>query len=109
MSDRFVSFTRLDGRPIWLNASFIVTVEPGDNGGAVVVPIGDGLDYDVKESPEQVLAALGCAEVAKVVPVPVSDALARPQAERLLRARHDLRDDRLYACTVRGVPGPRLR
>ena len=29
MSDRFVSFTRLDGRPIWLNASFIVTVEPG--------------------------------------------------------------------------------
>ena len=47
----FVRLTRLDGSPIWLNASFVVTVEPRKGGGSVVVPIGDGLDYDVKEPP----------------------------------------------------------
>lgn len=71
----FVRLTRLDGSPIWLNASFVVTVEPRKGGGSVVVPIGDGLDYDVKEPPEAVLAALDGAPVPEVVPVPASDAL----------------------------------
>ena len=71
----FVRLTRLDGSPIWLNASFVVTVEPRKGGGSVVVPIGDGLDYDVRETPEAVLAHLDGAPVPEVVPVPTSDAL----------------------------------
>ena len=71
----FVRLTRLDGSPIWLNASFVVTIEPRKGGGATVVPIGDGLDYDVREAPEAVLAYLDGAPVPEVVPVPTSDAL----------------------------------
>ena len=38
----FIKLTRFDNRPVWLNASFIVTVEPRrDGNGAVVVPIGE--------------------------------------------------------------------
>lgn len=71
----FIRLTRTDGLPIWLNASFIVTVEPARSGGSIVVPIGDGLDYDVKEAPETVLALLDNAPPAKVVPVPPPKAL----------------------------------
>ena len=71
----FIRLTRADGLPIWLNASFIVTVEPTRSGGSIVVPIGDGLDYDVKEAPETVLALLNEAPPAKVVPVPPPKAL----------------------------------
>lgn len=71
----FVRLTKLDGSPIWLNASFVVTVEPRKGGGSVVVPIGDGLDYDVREAPEAVLACLDGAPLPEVVPVPASDAL----------------------------------
>ena len=74
-SSSFIKLTRLDGSPIWLNASFVVTVEPRTGGGAVVVPIGDGLDYDVRETPETVLALLDGAPVPEVVPVPTTDAL----------------------------------
>ena len=77
----FIKLTRLDGSPIWINAAFVVTVEPRKGGGAVVVPIGDGLDYDVLESPEAVLAKLADAPAAAVVPVPVSDALAPTPAD----------------------------
>ena len=73
----FIKLTRLNNTPIWLNASFIVTVEPRSGGGAIVVPIGDGLDYDVKETPETVLAMLDGAPVPAVVPVPVSDCLTQ--------------------------------
>ena len=73
----FIRLTRTDGLPIWLNASFIVTVEPTRSGGSVVVPIGDGLDYDVKESPESVLALLNEAPPARVVPVPPPKALTK--------------------------------
>ena len=65
----FIELTRTDGLPVWLNAAFIVTVEPSRNGGSIVVPIGDGLDYEVKEPPEAVLALLADAPPAKVVPV----------------------------------------
>ena len=71
----FIRLTRLDGRPIWLNASFVVTVESRRDGGAVVVPVGDGLDYDVRESPEAVLSLLGDVAAPVVVPVPTTDAL----------------------------------
>ena len=78
----FIKLTRFDNRPVWLNASFIVTVEPRrDGNGAVVVPIGDGLDYDVRETPAEVLRMLEGAPEPKVVPVPVSDCLTKTPAD----------------------------
>ena len=74
----FIKLTRFDKRPVWLNAVFIVTVEPRRDGtGSVVVPIGDGLDYDVRESSEEVLRMLDGCPAPKVVPVPVSDCLTK--------------------------------
>lgn len=73
----FIRLTRTDGLPIWINASFVVTVEPTRSGGSVVVPIGDGLDYDVREAPESVLALLDEAPPARVVPVPPPKALTK--------------------------------
>jgi hypothetical protein len=66
----FIRLTRTNGQPIWLNASFIVTVEPARSGGAIVVPIGDGFDYEVRETPDTVLAMLDGAPAPTVVPVP---------------------------------------
>ena len=78
----FIKLTRFDNRPVWLNASFIVTVEPRrDDNGAVVVPIGDGLDYDVRETPAEVLRMLEGAPEPKVIPVPVSDCLTKTPAD----------------------------
>ena len=71
----FIRLTRLDNSPIWLNAAFIVTVEPRKGGGSVVVPVGDGLDYDVREAPEAVLALLGDAPAPAILPIPTKDAL----------------------------------
>ena len=72
----FIQLTRTDGVPVWLNAGFIVTVEPGRGGGSIVVPIGDGLDYEVKESPEAVLSMLEGVPPVKAVPVPPPKLLA---------------------------------
>ena len=72
----FIQLTRADGTHVWLNASFVVTVEPSRGGGSIVVPIGDGLDYEVLETPEAVLAVLDGAPPAKVVPVPPPKTLA---------------------------------
>ena len=78
----FIKLTRFDNRPVWLNAAFVVTVEPRRDGtGAVVVPIGDGLDYDVRESPEEVLRLLDGSPAPQVVPVPVSDCLTKTPAD----------------------------
>ena len=71
----FIKLTRIDNSPIWINASFVVTVEPRRQGGSVVVPIGDGLDYDVKESPAVVLDLLSGAPAPAVVPVPAPKGL----------------------------------
>lgn len=71
----FIKLTRLDQSPIWLNSAFIVTVEPRKGGGSIVVPVGDGLDYDVRESPEAVLALLGDAPSPAILPIPSKDAL----------------------------------
>ena len=79
---KFIKLTRFDNRPVWLNASFVVTVEPRREGvGSVVVPIGDGLDYDVRESPEDVLKMLEEGIVPAVVPVPVTDGLTPTPAD----------------------------
>ncbi len=70
----FIKLTKLNGAPIWINGAYVVTVEKGRQVGSVVVPIGDGLDYDVKETPEQILGMID-GKVPAVVPVPASDAL----------------------------------
>ena len=77
MKNMFIKLTRLDGSAIWINASFVVTVEPRKGGGSIVVPIGDGLDYDVREKAEDVLTMLGDAPAPAVVPVPSSDCLTK--------------------------------
>lgn len=78
----YIRLTKFDNRPVWLNAAFVVTVEPRKDGiGAVVVPIGDGLDYDVRESPEEVLRMLEGCPAPQVVPVPVSDCLTKTPAD----------------------------
>ena len=72
----YIKLTKMDGSPIWLNAAFVVTIEPHrKSGGSLVVPVGDGLDYEVKEPPESVLAMLDGAPVPAVLPIPTSDAL----------------------------------
>lgn len=73
----YIKLTRLDNSPIWINAGFVVTVEPRRGGGAIVVPIGDGLDYDVRESPEDVLGMLSGAPLPTVVPVPAPKGLTK--------------------------------
>ena len=85
----YIKLTRIDGRAIWLNASFVVTVEPTRIGGSIVVPIGDGLDYEVREPPEVVLAMLDGAPVPKVVPVPPPKSLA-PQPEDVSPSGEDV-------------------
>ena len=65
----FIKLTRTDGRPIWINPEFIVTVENRKDGGASVVPAGDGLDYDVKESSDAVMRLCG-GEPPPEAPVP---------------------------------------
>jgi len=78
----FIKLTRFDNRPVWLNASFIVTVEPRKDGvGSVIVPIGDGFDYDVRESVEEILGKLDGAPAATVVPVPAPDCLTKAPAD----------------------------
>ena len=74
----YIKLTRMNGRPIWLNASFVVTVEPTPIGGAIVVPIGDGLDYEVRESPETVLALLAGTPAPAVVPVTTTTVVPAP-------------------------------
>ncbi len=66
----FIKLTRTDGRPIWINPEFIVTVEGRKDGGSIVVPGGDGLDYDVKESPQAVMDLCGGKVAAAEIPPP---------------------------------------
>lgn len=73
----FVKFTKKDGSPVWINANFVVTVESVKGGGSIVVPVGDGLDYEVREGVDKVLASVESARGAvAVVPVTSTDALA---------------------------------
>ncbi|MCR5414384.1 MAG: flagellar FlbD family protein [Kiritimatiellae bacterium] len=77
----FIKLTRLDNAPIWFNASLIVTVEPRKGGGTTVVPVGDGLDYDVREKAEDVIKLLEAAPAPCVIPVPSGDSLAPAPAD----------------------------
>jgi len=71
----FIKLTRLDGKPIWFNRNYIVTVEPRKEQGSLVVPLGDGLDYEVVETAERIVRLLGggtvvAAELSPEVPGP---------------------------------------
>ena len=100
----YIKLTRFDNRPVWLNAAFVVTVEPRRGGsGAVVVPIGDGLDYDVRESPEEVLRMLEGCPAPQVVPVPVSDCLTKTPAD--VSPEPERRDDAVTTSVHEGADG----
>ena len=100
----YIKLTRFDNRPVWLNAAFVVTVEPRRGGsGAVVVPIGDGLDYDVRESPEEVLRMLDGCPAPQVVPVPVSDCLTKTPAD--VSPEPERRDDAVTTSVHEGADG----
>ena len=91
----YIKLTKFDNTPIWLNAAFIVTIEPRREGvGSVVVPIGDGLDYDVRESPDTVLAMLEGVPAPTVVPVPAPEALTKKpddvSAEPVMMTKEDV-------------------
>lgn len=68
----FVRLTKKDGAPIWFNASYIVTVEPMRSGGATVVPIGDGLDYEVRERADDIITLVEKAQGIVSAPAPVT-------------------------------------
>lgn len=82
----FVQFTKKDGTPVWINANFVVTVEGLRTGGAVVVPVGDGLDYEVREEASAVVETVTQAQGAiAVVPVPNADPVAGAKKKRTTR------------------------
>ena len=78
----FIKLTRTDGRPIWINPEFIVTVEGRKDGGSIVVPGGDGLDYDVRESPQAVMDLCGGKVVAAEIPPPPAQPAEPPPQEK---------------------------
>lgn len=78
----FIKLTRTDGRPIWINPEFIVTVEGRKDGGSIVVPGGDGLDYDIKESPQAVMDLCGGKVVAAEIPPPPATPADPPPPEK---------------------------
>jgi len=78
----FVKFTKRDGSPVWINADYVVTVEPLRSGGALVVPIGDGLDYEVREDASAAVSLVENGRSgAPVVAIQNSDPLA-PRREK---------------------------
>ena len=77
----FIKLTRTDGRPIWINPEFVVTVEDRKGGGAIVVPAGDGLDYDVKESPDAVMRMCGGGMPMSATEQPAAGPAEQPPAE----------------------------
>ena len=90
----FIKLTRIDGQDVWFNSQYVVTVEPRKGSGALVVPLGDGIDYEVRESPEMIVAALGgdlapgkakrppptAPVAAQPTPVAPADKAAKPSA-----------------------------
>ncbi len=83
----FIKLTRTDGRPIWINPEFIVTVEGRKDGGSIVVPGGDGLDYDVRESPQAVMDMCGGKVVAAEIPPPPAQPVDPPPQEKVTEAK----------------------
>ncbi|HBJ59917.1 MAG TPA: hypothetical protein DDY72_05720 [Verrucomicrobia bacterium] len=66
----YIKLTRTDKTPVWIQSVFIAALEPRRQGGTIVVPLGNDLDYEVTESPETILALLEGAPTPTVAPVP---------------------------------------
>ncbi|HCG19536.1 MAG TPA: hypothetical protein DER26_00870 [Verrucomicrobia bacterium] len=66
----YIKLTRLDKTPVWIQSVFIAALEPRRQGGTIVVPLGNDLDYEVSESPETILGLLEGAPTPTVAPVP---------------------------------------
>ena len=62
----FIRLTKKDGTFVWLNTEYIVTVEPVRTGGTIVVPVGDGLDYEVRESAETIISLVEGTPVEEI-------------------------------------------
>ena len=77
----FIKLTKKDGNPIWINSGFIVTMEPVRSGGTIVVPFGDGLDYEVREGAESIVSLIEGVPVAEIVPALSTEDEPAPQPE----------------------------
>ena len=84
----FIRLTKKDGTFVWLNTNYIVTVEPVRTGGTIVVPVGDGLDYEVRESAEAIISLVEgtpvseiAATVAEPLEVKPQETAAAPEAD----------------------------
>lgn len=95
----FVRLTKKDGAPIWFNASYIVTVEPMRSGGATVVPIGDGLDYEVRERADDIITLVEKAQGIVSAPAPITPSVpavvekAKPAKEAEKSADGEVKKD----------------
>ena len=56
--------------PVWINPQFVASVEKCEHGGCVVGPVGAGVDFEVLEAPERVLALLAAPDSQEVAPPP---------------------------------------
>ena len=77
----FIKLTKKDGNPIWINSGFIVTMEPVRSGGTIVVPFGDGLDYEVREGAESIVSLIEGVPVAEIVPAVSTEEEPAPPPE----------------------------
>ena len=100
----YVKLTQLNGKPIWFNQDYVVTVEPSKKGGALVVPLGDGLDYEVLESPAAIVESLG----GSLVPSPPAVLQKAPpkQAEPAAAEEPSLPDFRIDGGLIVPVASP---
>ena len=78
----FIRLTKKDGTPVWLNPEYIVTVEPLKSVGAVVVPVGDGLDYEVRESAEAIISLIEGEPFSETPAAPAESAAKDTPAEK---------------------------
>ncbi len=61
-------FVKLTSRyrrlPVWVNSAFVASIEKCEHGGSIVGPLGAGIDFEVFESPEQIISLMGVETVA---------------------------------------------
>lgn len=75
----FIRLTKKDGTFVWLNTNYIVTVEPVRTGGTIVVPVGDGLDYEVRESAESIISLVEGTPVSEIAATVAEPLEVKPQ------------------------------
>lgn len=116
----FIRLTKRDGSPVWINTDFIVTVEALRSGGAVVVPSGDGLDYEVRESAEDIFKLIGEDEVQEVAisktlvpetpaePAKETEKAPEKEPEKEPEAADEPEGEQISDPVFEGVPSPEM-